>query len=76
MEPRRDIAFDDQIAWLCDAADRHLPTYRRLGATICKFHLAVNYWDQCNLFFEPEELARIASLGVNFTITCMRGPSR
>lgn len=71
LTPPDTVGLDDRIAWLCEAAARHLATYRRLGVTVCKFHLGVDYWDQCNLCFNPEELARIASLGVNFTITCI-----
>jgi hypothetical protein len=59
-----------RLAWLIEAAKRHLAALREVGATLCKLHLDVRYWDQCNLEFDPYELARIAALGVLFTITC------
>ena len=55
---------------LVDAAATHIPVYRRLGASLCKLHLDVRYWDQCNLEFSPEQVGRIAALGVLFTISC------
>jgi hypothetical protein len=64
VEPAR------RLSWLVERAERHLAALRESGATLCKLHLDVRYWDQCNLEFDPHELARIAALGVLFTITC------
>ena len=58
------------MAWLIEVAERHLGALRESGATLCKLHLDVLYWDQCNLEFNPHELARIAALRVLLTITC------
>ncbi len=70
VEPSADIDPSRRIAWLVEAAAAHLNTFREVGATNCKFHLDVLYRDQCNLCFASEELASIAALGINFTITC------
>jgi hypothetical protein len=70
LEVPPDVEPARRIAWLIEQAEHHLVTLRELGATLCKLHLDVRYWDQCNLTFRPQELARIAALGVPFTITC------
>jgi hypothetical protein len=70
LAPPEGVPSADRMRWLLAEASRHLAAYRRLGATVCKFHVDVLYWEQCNLCFEPELLAGIAALGVNFTITC------
>jgi hypothetical protein len=59
-----------RLPWLIEWAERHLPAPGASVATLCKLHLDVLYWDQCNLEFDPQQLARIAILGLLFTITC------
>ena len=70
LEVPPDIEPDCRLLWLLQAAERHLPTLRQSGATRCMFHLDVRYWDQCNMEFSHEELARISALGIPLTITC------
>jgi hypothetical protein len=43
LEPPAEIDPSRRIAWLVDAASRHLGTFREAGARICKFHLDVFY---------------------------------
>jgi hypothetical protein len=70
LEVPADIECARRLAWLVERAERYLAVLRESGATLCQLHLDVRYWDQCNLEFDPEELTRIAALGVLFTITC------
>jgi hypothetical protein len=65
-----DVEPPRRLSWLLECAERHLAVLQKLGATLCKLHIDVRYWDQCNLEFAPHELVRIAALGVLFTITC------
>src|SRR4051794_2307074 len=55
------VRSGDRVRWLLAEAIRHLDAYRRIGVTVCKFHVDVLYWDQCNLCFEPELLAGVAA---------------
>lgn len=65
-----EVPSEDRVSWLLDRAGPHVPTFRALGATRLKFHIDVLYWDQCNLWFPPEGLARLAGLGLALSITC------
>lgn len=70
LEVPPDIEQGGRLAWMVDAVGTHLTVFQQLGATVCKLHLDIRYWDQCNLEFSSGELARIAALGVPFTISC------
>ena len=70
VEVPADVEPARRLPWLIECAEGHLAALQALGASLCKLHVDVRYWDQCNLEFNPRELARIAALGVLFTITC------
>ena len=61
-----------QFEWLFNAALPHIETLRRLGATDGKLHITYAYDTQCNLGYEPELMAKLARLGLAFTISCYR----
>ena len=70
LKPPESIPEEIRLTWLIEMATAHLSAFRAQGATICKFNLSVLWMDQCNLCFESEDLARIAALGIQFTISC------
>jgi hypothetical protein len=70
IEVPREIASARRLLWLLELSSLHLESLRKSGASTCHVHVDVRYWDQCNLEFEPEEVGRIAALGLAFTISC------
>jgi hypothetical protein len=59
-----------RLEWLINVAAANLPSFQQLGATLCTIHVEVRYWAQCDLEFTPEQLKRIGSLGIPFTVSC------
>src|ERR1043166_7495069 len=70
IEVSKDVASNHRLESLLELAGPHLETLRKAGVSSCHVHVDVRYWDQCNLEFEPEVIARIAALGLAFTISC------
>jgi hypothetical protein len=66
----KDVASTDRLSRLLELVAPHLESLQQLGATSRHVHIDVCYWDQCNLEFEPEEIARIAVLALPLTISC------
>ena len=66
---------DKKLTWLLDAALPHVETLKRLGADWNRVHIDYAYTAQCNLAFEPELIAKLARLGLPFTISCYREES-
>lgn len=70
IEVPKEVESPRRLTLLLELSAPHLETLRKSGATSCHVHVDVRYWDQCNLEFEPEVLARLAALGLPFTISC------
>jgi hypothetical protein len=55
---------------LLSTLEKHMPTIRQCGADDIVMHCDVFHDGQCNLEFSSEQMTRIASLSVPFTISC------
>ena len=59
-----------KLAHLLDSVLPHAGTLRQLGVEEMVVYVGYFWRDQCNLSFQPEDLSRLAALGVPFWISC------
>lgn len=65
-----DLSEPEQFDWLLTRVGPHMEKLHSLGVTDGKFHVTYAFDAQCNLEFEPAFIARLAELGLAFTVTC------
>ena len=61
---------EGKLSRLLDVVLSHTDTLRQLGVEEMYVYVGYFWRDQCNLSLEPEELGRLAALGVPFWISC------
>ena len=61
---------EEKLSRLLDTVLPHADTLRQLGVEEMVIYVGYFWRDQCNLSFQPEELAQLAALGVPFWISC------
>jgi len=68
------VVASERLDWILDAVLPHLEMLRGLGAIEGWLHSTVYYDVQCNLAYRPDQLRRLAQLGIPYTLSCVHAP--
>ena len=69
-----EIDPSERLDWILDAVLPHLDTLRSLGGMQGWLHSNVYFDTQCNLEYQPEQLQKLAKLGITYTVCCAHAP--
>ncbi len=64
------LPYGPRLEQMISSLEKNIISLKKCGAQDFVLRLVVSYETQCNLEFSPEEMNRIAAMGIHLTVTC------
>ncbi len=70
LDAPEDVSPPEKLVWVLDAATPHIALLRDLGADRAEVWIVEHFGGQMNMEYEPEELEKLARLGLPLCVAC------